>query len=169
MTRSVAEDLPCTLVVDHAHEPNMIEFRCWKRGEAKLPHLFEYGPREGVRNGNAWASGHSHNVREGQGLGTGEVEDATDFRHESEANRLHDIVFVDDLDHRVEAHDGGYGVQSQKVRSCIAHAAKNVHGPKDNRVRLGPAPKEALRKHVDLDEVANITEVLAAEEGSFLG
>ena len=61
------------------------------------------------------------------------------------------------------------GLRRRKFDGALCTLPEDVHRPQDDRLGLGELPEEALREHVDLDEIADVAEVLPAEERRVLG
>ena len=94
---------------------------------------------------------------------------AADPRPKRELNRPHDVFFVHDLHHGVEAHHHDRALEPQVIAGRVVNPAHDVAGAKHDGLGVWMLPKEALGQHVELDQVAHATEVLSAEEGCVLG
>jgi hypothetical protein len=89
-----AADLARAAIVDHADVADVIELR---RGEAREPRaeqLREEPPGDGVWHGQARSSEGGEEVREGDRVGAGDVEDPAHVRGEGALDGLADVLLV---------------------------------------------------------------------------
>ncbi len=168
MRGAVAQLRPGAAVVDHAHVADVVELGRGERGDAVAPQALDDARGEEVGDGQARPPGVRDEARERQRGRAGEVEDAAHAGAHGLLDGAHHVVLVHHLHHRVEAEERGDGLEAQVVGGRVAHAAEDVHGAQDHRLGLRALPEEGLRQHVDLDEVADLAEGGAAEEGRVL-
>lgn len=152
--------------VSHADEAEVVEFGGWEVGEVGAPCGGGDLVGDGAGQGDGVLAEGFEDGAQGHFAGADDIINAFDAGLEGALDSGHCVLDMDQLHHRVEAHQGDGAFHAQVGGGGVADRTQDMDGAQDDGLNGWVTPEERGAEHVELDEAADVSEPGGGHEGA---